>query len=53
MIGNGGERHVILKAHVPVHLTYFTAIAGAGGSSVRKLSDVYGHDARMKQMMGL
>ncbi|MFN0264659.1 murein L,D-transpeptidase [Tepidamorphus sp. 3E244] len=51
MVG-GGERHVILKAHVPVHLTYFTAIASREGS-VRKLGDVYGHDARMKRMLGL
>ena len=53
MIGSGGERHVILKTHIPVHLAYFTAIAGGDGASVVKLRDVYGHDARMKQMMGL
>ena len=51
MVG-GGERHVILKRHVPVHISYFTAIAGPDGA-VRKLSDVYGHDRRMRQMLGL
>ena len=52
MIGGRGERYVHLKTHIPVHLTYFTAIAGADGT-VKKLRDLYGHDRRMKQMMGL
>lgn len=52
MVGGRGERHIKLKTHIPVHLTYFTAIASPDGS-VRKLRDIYGHDARMKRMMGL
>ncbi len=52
MIGARGERYVHLKTEIPVHLTYFTAIAGADGA-VKKLRDVYGHDRRMKQMLGL
>ena len=52
LVGGRGERHVKLEAFVPVHLTYFTAISSSDGA-VRKLRDIYGHDARMKRMLGL
>lgn len=37
---------------IPVHLTYFTAVTGSDGKIEYK-SDVYGHNARMKRLLGL
>ena len=51
MIGNGGERHVILKAHVPVHLTYFTAAVDENGKILLR-EDIYGHDRRIAAALG-
>lgn len=42
---NQGER-------IPVHITYFTAVADAEGQISYK-SDVYGHNTRLKQALGL
>jgi murein L,D-transpeptidase YcbB/YkuD len=50
MIG-GGERTLHLEKHVPIHITYFTAIAHDDGNVTRK-NDVYGIDARLKALMG-
>lgn len=43
-IAGGGE--VKLKEPIPVHNTYFTVVADAGGH-VSTLSDLYGHDSRL------
>ena len=41
-----------LTKHIPVHITYFTAwVDDAGKLQVR--ADVYGHDERMEQALGL
>ena len=46
------EAQVPLARHIPVHITYFTAwVDGAGTLQIR--NDVYGHDQRMEQMLGL
>ena len=51
MVG-GPEKQVPLARHIPVHITYFTAwVDGAGTLQIR--NDVYGHDQRMEQMLGL
>ena len=47
----GSERSITLGTHVPVHIVYFTAIAGEDGGIKRK-GDVYGLDARMKKLVG-
>lgn len=43
-IAGGGE--IKLKAPVPVHMTYFTAVADADGT-ISTFSDLYGHDSRL------
>jgi murein L,D-transpeptidase YcbB/YkuD len=40
---SGSEKHVKLKAHIPVYILYKTAWVHDGG--VRFLKDLYGHDA--------
>lgn len=48
----GKERWVNLKRKIPVHLTYFTIeVAEDGG--LRRSADIYGHDRRLKAMLGL
>ncbi|MEM8662852.1 MAG: L,D-transpeptidase family protein [Pseudomonadota bacterium] len=51
MVG-GGQRHVNLETHIPVHLTYFTREVADDGSLVR-LADVYGYDRRTRKALGL
>jgi len=51
MVG-GSEQQIDLAHHVPVHITYFTAwVDDAGNLQLR--DDVYGHDRRMEQLLGL
>jgi murein L,D-transpeptidase YcbB/YkuD len=42
-MSSGDEKHVKLKAHIPVYILYKTAWVHDGG--VRFLKDLYGHDA--------
>ncbi len=51
MIG-GGERQLTLKRQIPVHVTYFTQFVDDAGQ-VQSRRDVYGHDARMRRILGL
>jgi L,D-transpeptidase YcbB len=48
----GGERHMKLPRKLPVHLAYFTLAVDAEGKLAR-YPDVYGHTARLKQLLGL
>jgi L,D-transpeptidase YcbB len=48
----GGERHMKLPRKLPVHLAYFTLAVEADGK-VTRYPDVYGHTARLKQLLGL
>lgn len=48
----GAEREIGLKVQVPVHINYFTVwIDDAGQVQARR--DIYGHDAKMKRILGL
>jgi murein L,D-transpeptidase YcbB/YkuD len=51
MVG-GPEQQVQLAHRVPVHITYFTAWVDDSGA-LQLRNDVYGHDRRMEQMLGL
>jgi murein L,D-transpeptidase YcbB/YkuD len=51
MIG-GPERMVRLTRHVPVHLTYFTAVVDESGQ-LSLHDDLYGHDVRIEKAFGL
>jgi murein L,D-transpeptidase YcbB/YkuD len=46
MMAAGGNVEVALTKQIPVHITYFTAVASEDGQ-VRSLPDVYGHDRRV------
>ena len=51
MVG-GTEKYNWLKHKIPVHLTYFTTFYDLDGKfQVRP--DLYGYDAKMKQILGL
>ncbi|MDR3496290.1 MAG: L,D-transpeptidase family protein [Ancalomicrobiaceae bacterium] len=51
MIG-GGEKYLWLKRPIPVHIAYFTYfVDDAGVLQVRP--DLYGHNAKVKQILGL
>jgi murein L,D-transpeptidase YcbB/YkuD len=43
---NGGSQEVELTSHIPVHVTYFTAMVDYRGS-LRTFGDLYGLDARV------
>ncbi|MGE0024962.1 MAG: murein L,D-transpeptidase, partial [Hyphomicrobium sp.] len=43
---NGGTREVALTTHIPVHMTYFTAMVDDDGT-LRTYGDLYGIDKRM------
>jgi len=45
------ERWNNLKTHIPVYLAYFTLRADEAGN-IRSYGDVYGIDAKLKQMLG-
>jgi L,D-transpeptidase YcbB len=51
MIGSG-EQRMNLPAKLPIHLAYFTLAVDSNGALVRH-RDVYGHAARLKQLLGL
>lgn len=51
LYGNS-ERQVDLTNHIPVHITYFTAVADEDGSILYK-NDIYGHGARLIELLGL
>jgi murein L,D-transpeptidase YcbB/YkuD len=51
MLGRG-EKTVMLKRHVPVHIVYFTEFVDDAGQ-VQTRRDIYGHDARMRRILGL
>ena len=46
-IAAGRTRNVTLKRHIPVFLTYWTAVAGLGGGPPRFFHDVYERDPAM------
>lgn len=46
------ERQVDLATHIPVHITYFTAVADDDGNILYK-NDIYGHGARVIALLGL
>jgi L,D-transpeptidase YcbB len=48
----GGERQMKLPKKIPVHLAYFTLAVDSGGKLMR-YPDVYGHSARLRQLLGL
>lgn len=51
LIGRG-ERQINLKRQVPVHITYFTEFVDDAGQ-LQSRRDVYGHDAKMRRILGL
>ncbi len=46
LMARGGNVEVTLTKQIPVHITYFTMVAGEDGQ-VRSFGDVYGHDRRI------
>jgi murein L,D-transpeptidase YcbB/YkuD len=48
---DGISNDVTLTKPVPVHITYFTAMAGEDGE-VRYFGDIYGHDRRVTAALG-
>ncbi|WP_198669799.1 L,D-transpeptidase family protein [Pelagibacterium sediminicola] len=50
-LGNN-ERWFNMDQHVPVHLSYFTLRIDEDGT-VRSFADIYGHDGRVIEMLGL
>ena len=46
MLAQGYNNEVELTKQIPVHVTYFTAVAGEDGQ-IRHTADVYGHDTRV------
>jgi murein L,D-transpeptidase YcbB/YkuD len=48
----GGERRMNLSRKMPVHLGYFT-LTGAEDGTIQRHPDIYGHAARMRQILNL
>jgi len=46
------ERQVDLDTHIPVHITYFTAVIDESGT-VQFKTDIYGYSAAVRQVLGL
>lgn len=46
------ERQVDLTTHIPVHITYFTAVADADGA-IQFKNDIYGYSAIVRDRLGL
>src|SRR5215470_2074954 len=46
LMARGGNNEITLSSQIPVHVTYFTAIAGDDGH-VTFHADIYGHDRRL------
>jgi L,D-transpeptidase YcbB len=51
LLAAGYNNEVPLTKPFPVHVTYFTAVAGEGGQ-VNYYSDIYGYDSRMAAALG-
>jgi murein L,D-transpeptidase YcbB/YkuD len=51
MLG-GGEKYLWLKKTIPVHIAYFTEFVDDAGM-LQTRPDLYGHNARTKQLLGL
>lgn len=51
MVG-GAERTIPLDRHLPVHLAYFTTTVDAAGE-LRSYADIYGHNRRVRALLGL
>jgi L,D-transpeptidase YcbB len=46
LMARGGNNEVTLATQIPVHVTYFTAVAGED-AHVKFHADIYGHDRRL------
>ena len=46
LMARGGNNEITLSTQIPVHVTYFTAVAGEDGH-VKFQADLYGHDRRL------
>ena len=46
LMARGGNNEIALSTQIPVHVTYFTAVAGDDGH-VKFHADIYGHDRRV------
>jgi hypothetical protein len=46
LAASGSSNEVELTRRIPVHVTYFTAVAGDDGQ-VKYFGDIYGHDRRV------
>ena len=46
LMARGGNNEITLSTQIPVHVTYFTAVAGEDGH-VKFHADLYGHDRRL------
>jgi len=51
LLAQGYNNEVQLTHEIPVHVTYFTAVAGEGGQ-VNYYGDIYGYDSRMAAALG-
>ena len=51
LLAQGNNNEVQLQRQIPVHVTYFTAVAGEDGH-VNYFADVYGHDNRVLAALG-
>ena len=51
LLAQGYNNEVQLAHEIPVHVTYFTAVAGEGGQ-VSYYADIYGYDGRMAAALG-
>jgi murein L,D-transpeptidase YcbB/YkuD len=51
LFAQGGTNEVQLAKEIPVHVTYFTMVAGEGGQ-VSSYGDIYGYDSRMSAALG-
>ncbi|MCT4654613.1 MAG: L,D-transpeptidase family protein [Cohaesibacter sp.] len=51
MVG-GSEKRINLKRKIPVHLAYFTTWMSEEGT-LQVRSDIYGHNAKVKKLLGL
>jgi len=45
-MARGGNNEITLSTQIPVHVTYFTAVAGEDGH-VKFHADLYAHDRRL------
>jgi murein L,D-transpeptidase YcbB/YkuD len=51
LLAQGSTSEVQLAREIPVHVTYFTAVAGEGGQ-VSYHGDIYGYDSRIAAALG-